>query len=51
MFETQYNEFAFAVDLLAVRIRAVGFPAPATYSEFARLSSIIESTHFAEGVF
>jgi starvation-inducible DNA-binding protein len=51
MFETQYNELAVAVDLLAGRIRALGFHESATYSEFARLSSIIDSTHFAEGVF
>ena len=43
MFETHYNELALAVDLLAERIRALGFPAPATYSEFARLSSIKET--------
>jgi starvation-inducible DNA-binding protein len=51
MLETQYKELALDVDLLAGRIRALGFPAPATYSEFARLSSIIDSTYFAEGVF
>jgi len=51
MFETQCNGLALAVDLLAERIRALGFPAPATYSEFARLSSIIDSAHFAQGVF
>ena len=42
MFETQYNELALAVDLIAERIRALGFPAPATYAEFAKLSSIKE---------
>lgn len=42
MFETQYNELALAVDLVAERIRALGFPAPATYKEFTRLSSIKE---------
>jgi starvation-inducible DNA-binding protein len=42
MFETQYNELALAVDLVAERIRALGFPAPGTYSQFARLSSISE---------
>ena len=42
MFEQQYNELALAVDLIAERIRALGFPAPATYAEFARLSSIKE---------
>lgn len=42
MFETQYNELALAVDLIAERIRALGFPAPGTYGEFASLSSIKE---------
>ena len=46
MFETQYNELALAVDLIAERIRALGEPAPGSYREFARLSSIPE----AEGV-
>ncbi|MEP0872490.1 DNA starvation/stationary phase protection protein [Trichocoleus desertorum AS-A10] len=43
MFETQYTELALAVDLIAERIRALGFPAPGTYSDFARLSSIEET--------
>jgi starvation-inducible DNA-binding protein len=43
MFETQYNELALAVDLIAERIRALGFPAPGTYSEYAKLSSIRET--------
>jgi starvation-inducible DNA-binding protein len=42
MFETQYNELALAVDLIAERIRALGFPAPGTYAEFSELSSIKE---------
>lgn len=42
MFEQQYNELALAVDLIAERIRALGFPAPGTYQEFADLSSISE---------
>lgn len=42
MFETQYNELALAVDLIAERIRALGFPAPGTYSEFGRLTAIPE---------
>lgn len=42
MFEQQYNELALAVDLIAERIRALGFPAPGTYAEFAKLSSIKE---------
>ena len=43
MFETQYNELALAVDLIAERIRSLGFPAPATYKAFAKLSSIKET--------
>ena len=43
MFEAQYNELALAVDLIAERIRALGFPAPGTYSDYARLSSIDET--------
>jgi len=43
MFEGQYNELALAVDLVAERIRALGFPAPATYSEYAKLTSITET--------
>ena len=42
MFETQYNELALAVDLVAERIRALGSPAPGTYREFAALSAIKE---------
>lgn len=42
MFETQYNELALAVDAIAERIRALGYPAPGTYVEFAKLSSIKE---------
>jgi starvation-inducible DNA-binding protein len=43
MFEGQYNELALAVDLIAERIRALGYPAPGSYKEFARLSSIPEA--------
>jgi starvation-inducible DNA-binding protein len=43
MFEQQYNELALAVDLIAERIRALGFPAPGTYGEFTKLSSIKET--------
>jgi starvation-inducible DNA-binding protein len=44
MFEAQYNELALAVDLIAERIRALDFPAPGSYSQYARLSSIKEET-------
>jgi starvation-inducible DNA-binding protein len=43
MFETQYNELALAVDLIAERIRALGFPAPGSYREFANLSTVPEA--------
>jgi starvation-inducible DNA-binding protein len=43
MFEAQYNELALAVDLIAERIRALGYPAPGSYSDFARLTSIPET--------
>ncbi len=42
MFEAQYTELALAVDLIAERIRALGFPAPGTYREYAKLTSIAE---------
>lgn len=44
MFETQYTELALAVDLIAERIRALGFPAPGSYREFSKLTSIKEDT-------
>lgn len=43
MFETQYTELALAVDVIAERIRALGFPAPGTYKQYAELSSIKET--------
>jgi starvation-inducible DNA-binding protein len=44
MFETQYNELALAVDLVAERIRALGLPAPGTYQKFVELSAIKEDS-------
>jgi starvation-inducible DNA-binding protein len=43
MFETEYNELALAVDLIAERIRALGYPAPGSYRQYAKLSVIEES--------
>lgn len=43
MFETQYNELALAVDLVAERIRALGYPAPGSYAQYSKLSVIKES--------
>lgn len=42
MFETQYTELALAVDVIAERIRSLGFPAPGTYKQYAALSTIKE---------
>ncbi len=44
MFETQYTELAQAVDLIAERIRALGHPAPGSYSQYGELSEIREET-------
>ena len=43
MFETQYNELALAVDLIAERIRSLGHYAPGTYREYLKLGSIKET--------
>jgi starvation-inducible DNA-binding protein len=42
MFETQYNELWTSVDTIAERIRALDEPAPGTYSEFSKLTSLKE---------
>ena len=42
MFEAQYTELAAAVDEIAERIRALGEPAPGSYSAYARLTCIEE---------
>ena len=44
MFMDQYTELWNALDLIAERIRALGHPAPASYSQFARMSSIAEES-------
>lgn len=44
MFMDQYTELWNALDLIAERIRALGHPAPASYSQFIKLSSIAEET-------
>ncbi len=43
MFMTQYNEMWLAVDLIAERIRALGYPAPGSYRDFAALTRIREN--------
>ncbi len=42
MFEEHYTELATAVDEIAERIRTLDVPAPGTYKEFSKLSSIKE---------
>src|SRR5690606_23635925 len=42
MFMAQYTEQWNALDLIAERIRALGFPAPGTYREFSQMASIKE---------
>ncbi len=42
MFMAQYTEQWAALDVIAERIRALGFPAPGTYKEFVKLASIEE---------
>ena len=42
MFEAQYTELAAAVDEIAERIRALGLPAPGSYSAFKELTAIEE---------
>lgn len=42
MFMTQYTEQWNALDVIAERIRALGFTAPGTYKQFVKLTSIKE---------
>lgn len=49
MFEGQYTEEWTALDEIAERIRALGYNAPGSYTEFVKLSSIKEETG-ADGV-
>ena len=44
LFETHYTELALAVDEIAERIRALGAPAPASYSQFQDLAAVKEDT-------
>ena len=40
MFMTQYTELWNAVDPIAERIRSLGYPAPGSYAQFGKLSSL-----------
>jgi starvation-inducible DNA-binding protein len=50
MFMTQYTELWAALDLIAERIRSLGFPAPGTYQEFGKLTSIEETVGVPEAM-
>ncbi|NWG53768.1 MAG: DNA starvation/stationary phase protection protein [Hydrogenophilaceae bacterium] len=43
MFMTQYTELWNAIDPIAERIRALGHPAPGSYGQLARLSSVADA--------
>jgi len=44
MFEEHYIELRDAVDEIAERIRALGYPSPGSFAEFSRLTQIPEGT-------
>lgn len=44
LFEQQYLELAAAVDEIAERIRALGYPAPGSYQAYSRQTEISEET-------
>jgi starvation-inducible DNA-binding protein len=50
MFMEEYTELWNALDAIAERIRSLGYPAPGTNSEFARLSSIEETLGVPEAM-
>jgi starvation-inducible DNA-binding protein len=50
MFEGHYTEMWAAVDIVAERIRSLGEPAPGTYAEFSKMSSIDERVGVPEAL-
>ncbi len=50
MFMDQYTELWNALDAVAERIRALGYPAPGTGKEFAKLASIEETEGVPEAM-
>jgi starvation-inducible DNA-binding protein len=50
MFMEQYTELWNALDLVAERIRSLGFPAPGTGKEFSKLTSIDETEGVPEAM-
>ena len=50
MFEEHYTEMWAAVDEIAERIRSLGEPAPGTYAEFSKLTSLDETEGVPEAM-
>jgi starvation-inducible DNA-binding protein len=50
MFETQYTEYALAVDEIAERLRALGAYAPGSFTAFAQLATVREETGHPDAV-
>jgi starvation-inducible DNA-binding protein len=50
MFMDQYTELWTALDAIAERIRSLGYPAPGTYRDFARLSKIEDTEGVPEAM-
>jgi starvation-inducible DNA-binding protein len=50
MFMDQYTELWNALDAIAERVRSLGFPAPGTNTEFAKLTSIDETAGVPEAL-
>lgn len=50
MFEEQYTELAAAIDVIAERIRAIGYRAPGSFREYKELTSIDEDTDQPEAL-
>lgn len=50
MFMGQYTELWNALDAIAERIRSLGYPAPGTYGQFSRLTSIEETEGVPEAL-
>jgi starvation-inducible DNA-binding protein len=50
MFMAQYTELWNALDAVAERIRSLGFPAPGTYAEFGKLTSIEDTEGVPEAM-
>ena len=44
LFEVQYTELTVAIDEIAERIRALGSPAPGSFSQFAAIADVKEDT-------